>query len=227
MNQQLTQKERSDIVEEFLKEAGETDAFIALYGDLCNISTEYAVTIERGALHHHHVPPTSRFVKSRTLLPKGVIISDLAKHFNEPISSREAETLASMTIQLMLMLDPESRSRNLNPGVSMKHYNAVSWDTDETLVSFVEKTLKNFREPTTSGNIADPLRDDDQIKAWKLMERLGMNICRTDNIAEHLLSNGKNTIYIFHHASFLRSQLKRAEAEGLSRKSNVTESVRA
>ncbi|KAK8038981.1 hypothetical protein PG993_007392 [Apiospora rasikravindrae] len=229
MDRKLNDAEKRGIVEEFLKGNEESAAFISLYSDLCYVSNDFYVNIndrhELVDLSHSQVPEASRFIKSHALISRRKLQADLSKHFDKPISLRGADTLTTMTVQLMLMLDPNAKSRD--PGTStMKHHDAVSWEADETLVSFVERALNSIRE-TTSPRSANNLRDNNLIKAWKLRDRLGIRICSTDNIAEHLLSDGKENIFVFHHASFLKSQLKRAKAEGLQLRTNLADSLKA
>ncbi|KAK7408883.1 hypothetical protein QQX98_008944 [Neonectria punicea] len=115
-----------------------------------------------------------------------------------------------VAVRIMFMFDPAMNERH-GPDYSIGTYIPVSWQPHQSLHQFVLQCFP--KSAKSSERVQDAIAEGRLIKAWKLKARSGITFKGTDNLAQHLLLDSRNRVlYIFHHTSFLKAQLRRFQS---------------
>lgn len=208
-----TPQDQEAICTALLGKAGSFDAYFAAYNDVATSATEFVEDVEKGGaslrrLTHQDILATANFLRDHPNITLAKARSTLHKTLQNGLSDGNIRHALNVAVQAMLMVDPQARERRA-AGYSLGGYHPTSWLQHETFAEFLKKLFPPpMEQPAERVKLA--LDEQASIRAWKLQDRLGLRFRGTDNIAEHLLyDRRKNTLYLFHHTSFLKTQLER------------------
>ena len=135
--------------------------------------------------------------------------SQLSVKLGHGYARRQLETSVFISVQAMLMLDcaglPES------------------WHSSERFVDFVPRCFP--RESAIDAPVLRAIENRKAMKAWKLRARYRISFRGTDDLARHLLLDREHpegpSLYIFHHAAFLKAQFALLKQHGLGKEDGV------
>ncbi|KAH7148338.1 hypothetical protein EDB81DRAFT_792048 [Dactylonectria macrodidyma] len=128
-----------------------------------------------------------------------------AKH-----SRTRVRSVVLLATRVMFMFDP-AISETYGPDYTIGSYKPASWHSIQSLHGFMLECFP--RASLSSERARQALADGRSIKAWKLKTRSGIIFKGTDNLAQHLLLDRSNRVlYLFHHTSFLKAQLRRFQS---------------
>jgi hypothetical protein len=90
--------------------------------------------------------------------------------------------------------------------ISYRRSTETSWLNTENFVAFMNKT---YHKAAGAEVKRLTLADQNAIRGWKLVKKLGIELKGTNNLADHLLYNRqRNTLYFFHHVGFVIAHLR-------------------
>jgi hypothetical protein len=122
------------------------------------------------------------------------------------------EDAARQTVKLAYLVDPASQDDYSN-GIIFENETVfpVKWQPKQKFKDFF-----NAAFPTNTQEVWASSSKQTSLKAWKLRQRLKLEIVRTDDLAEHLVYNPQNnSLAVFHQVEWLKAQIRYAERREL------------
>lgn len=134
------------------------------------------------------------------------ISGELYKTLKTKHSRVRVTSVVLLAARVMFMFDPAMTERH-GSGYTIGKYKPVSWQPTQCLHAYVLECFP--RASQSSDRVKNALANARSIKAWKMKARSGIIFKGTDNLAQHLLLDSPNRVlYIFHHTSYLKAQLR-------------------
>ncbi|KAH7019620.1 hypothetical protein EDB80DRAFT_205308 [Ilyonectria destructans] len=134
------------------------------------------------------------------------ISGELYKTLKTKHSRVRVTSVVLLAARIMFMFDPAMTERH-GSGYTIGKYKPVSWQPTQCLHAYVLECFP--RASQSSDRVKNALANGRSIKAWKMKARSGIIFKGTDNLAQHLLLDSPNRVlYIFHHTSYLKAQLR-------------------
>ena len=120
---------------------------------------------------------------------------------------QESQHAIRTILRVGFMLDCVSKSSKASrKGVRSQ------WQSSESFADFVARRI-----PKSEQGILIPDEDITASAVWRLKQRSGVRIEKTDDIADHLLYNPDTRVLkIFHQMAYLRAQLRRSQGVAAS-----------
>jgi hypothetical protein len=115
------------------------------------------------------------------------------------------EGAARQTVKLAYLIDPASQDGHAN-GFRFENEPIfpVKWQPEQKFKDFF-----NAAFPTNTQEVWAASRKHTSLKAWKLRQRLKLEIVRTDDLAEHLVYNPQTkSLAVFHQVEWLKAQMR-------------------
>ena len=201
----VTVEERQEIARELLGKDGAFSAYFRLYGDLTQRDHDFSIAFDEPTFYipktYQDVLLAARKLRENTDITKEEVTTLLQNIWK---TSARVENVMNTAVQAMIMVD--SAAKDWRPAdFILGGYRPISWLPHESLLSLVKRSFP-LRPESSSRKIQQAMAQRPALKAWKLQKRLGVCFRSTDNITEHLLLDPKtNTLYVFHHAAYLKA----------------------
>jgi len=119
---------------------------------------------------------------------------------------------ARQTVKLAYLIDPASQDDYPN-GFRFENEPVfpVKWQPKQEFKDFF-----NAAFPTNTQEVWAASSKQTSLKAWKLRQRLKLEIVRTDDLAEHLVYNPQTkSLAVFHQVEWLKAQMRYTKSRGL------------
>jgi hypothetical protein len=134
---------------------------------------------------------------------KNTVVTFSANTFPSNVNQERA---VRQTVKLAYLIDSASQDDYPN-GFRFENEPIfpVKWRPEQTFYDFFKTAF-----PAAAGTqeVWTASSKQTSLKAWKLRRRLGLDIVRTDDLAEHLVYNPQaKTLAVFHQVEWLRAQI--------------------
>lgn len=181
-------------------------AFRQFYREVANLDSstcsDIAISINNSGLSSHAdvLDAVSR-LKSRCIQK----LEEFQKEAFPDCLPADRERAAKTTVQLAFMIDPSSRDGfPMAYRIENEDIFPVKWLLNETFIQFFHTAFPT--EPLDFWHFSTRKRS---LRAWKLKRRLGIKLCPTNDLAEHLVYNPRmKTLAIFHQVEYLKAQVR-------------------
>lgn len=189
------------------------DAYFKLYNSLVNddfLKATSAVPEYKQALRTHedilNVARNLKLDPNRTRLQ--VRSASFLTFTESPGMLEDRNRAIDISARLMLMINCSAYLQS--PRFEIDGFRPSTWKDNQTFADFVTSSLPPG-QPVV--HLTSPMLK--KLKAWKL-RRAHLELIATDNLVEHLLYDpDDNSVRIFHHAAFLKAQIRRTSGKDL------------
>lgn len=209
--------ERSEVLRRLYGQEGDLPAFFALYDELLHKGSDFVVNVDSNSVQ----PLTNEEVMVAVDLLRENSSStndEFSQRLQESLGSQRSESeigrLVNLAVQAMIMVDCSAKTWH-SADYSIGGYKPISWLRKETFLEFVDRSFQVDPDPVANEKVEVAFEEKAALKAWKLRKRLGVRFRGTNNLSEHLVFDQRsNSLYLFHHAGFLKAQLEKARDQG-------------
>jgi hypothetical protein len=194
-------------------------SYFKVYDNLIARGDAHVLQIEDPKLEPEHTSPithddillAAEILRGDPTLTLDQASEQLRIRLRTACSTRQSTLTILLTVRAMLMLEAD-RTGSGN-----------GWRSSECFVDFASRYIP--KASAMSVAVMGALEDRKAMKAWKLKARFNLSFRGTDDLARHLLLDPLHpdgpTLYLFHHAAFLKSQLKRLRRQNLQGEENI------
>jgi len=196
------------------------DSYFAYYTAECNLAIQSGGGCYTTIRSHDDIIALASELQAHQ--SKDEIKQWLRPKLQGPRAQKEADDMleGSTTLVARLLAMTEIGPRPFMSGVQT----ALNW-TDNTISL---KQLMAIRFKDQSATIQSGFEFEEEFTAYNLQRLAGINIIWTDNLADHLrLTHNRKKVHIFHHASFLKWQERRALTNHSTGVANLFAATRA
>ncbi|GJC82249.1 hypothetical protein ColLi_05087 [Colletotrichum liriopes] len=188
-------------------------AFSALYNDLLHKDSDFVVNLDpddNGSISDRDVLLAVDLLREDPSLTKESTAHKVEEALARRRSQTKIDSLINLAVQVTVMVDCAAKERH-STGFAVGGYRPISWLQKETFLDFVMRSFPTNADSAAAERVEAAVDEKAALKAWKLQKRLGLQFRGTHNLSEHLLLDPRsNCLYLFHHAGFLKAQLRRA-----------------
>ncbi|KZL69711.1 uncharacterized protein CT0861_09246 [Colletotrichum tofieldiae] len=188
-------------------------AFSALYNDLLHKDSDFLVNLDpadNGSISDRDVMLAVDLLREDPCLTKESTAHKVEEALARRRSQTKIDSLINLAVQVTVMVDCAAKERH-STGFAVGGYRPISWLQKETFLEFVTRSFPTDADSAAAERVEAAVDEKAALKAWKLQKRLGLQFRGTHNLSEHLLLDPRsNCLYLFHHAGFLKAQLRRA-----------------
>jgi hypothetical protein len=162
------------------------------------------------AITHNDILIASRILRGNPIFTLDEAAARLREELGTTCSVQQSRITMLVSVRAVFMID------STGPG--------NRWRPSESFDAFGGRTFGRVGTPIDKAT-REAMKDQTSIKAWKLKARFGISFRGTDDLARHLVLDqshpGGPTLYIFHHAGFLKAQLDHAKQQKFDKDADV------
>ncbi|KZL88130.1 hypothetical protein CI238_04915 [Colletotrichum incanum] len=205
-------------------------AFSALYNDLLHKDSDFVVNLDpadNGSISDRDVMLVVDLLREDRSLTKESTAHKVDEALARKHNQTKIDNLINLAVQVMVMVDCAAKERH-STGFAVGGYRPISWLQKETFLEFVTRSFPTNADSTAAERVEAAVDEKAALKAWKLQRRLGIQFRGTHNLSEHLLLDPRSScLYLFHHAGFLKAQLRRARYQSQPLTHSMSDSLQS